>query len=166
MNPIQTIAPDSDIPTTSNQATTESSDPSILEELVNHNKGELPGFEPNLEKAFEMASDEVVLKDPQQYEPNSQMALNTCSKLIIHPDFKPILNLINLMQLIPTYIFGIALRNLANKKSSTHKSPVVEHNITDIPCSSNQICPLTITPNVSPPPTLLLDSAMLVSGIL
>jgi len=195
-----------------------------------------------------MASNEVVQKDPQQHEPNSQMASNTCSELIIHPNFKPY----HLNATHSNISFRIALRNLANKKSSTHKSPasdnnpslseestlvvqplsvalpseanfvtqrehenstgpdfmitsdsndenektnqwfrpgflnqslsssstcvlesihdtpltsnqisIAEHNITDMPCSSNQICPLTITPNVSPPPTLLLDSAIL-----
>ena len=46
------------------QPTTKSSNPSLLEELANHYKGELPGFEPNSEKAYEMASDEIVLEEP------------------------------------------------------------------------------------------------------
>ena len=53
------------------QPTTQSSDPSLLEELANHYKGELPGVKPNLEKA-------------------SEMAPNTCSDLIIHPIFPTI----------------------------------------------------------------------------
>ena len=44
LNPIQTIAPDFDIPTTSNQPTIQSSDPLILEELANHYTSELPDF--------------------------------------------------------------------------------------------------------------------------
>jgi len=63
-----------------------------------------------------MASDEVVLEDPQQHEPNLQLASNTCSDLIIHPDFQPYhLNVTH-----SNISFVIALRNLANKKPSTH----------------------------------------------
>jgi hypothetical protein len=42
------------------QPITQTSDPSVLDELANHYSGELPGIELNLEKAFEIASDEVV----------------------------------------------------------------------------------------------------------
>jgi len=64
LNPIQTIAPDSDIPTTSKsiepqfqpKPAKQSSDPSILEELANHYEGELPGYMPSLERASETAS--------------------------------------------------------------------------------------------------------------
>jgi len=70
-----------------------------------------------------MAYDEVVLDNPQQHEPNLQMASNTCSDLIIHPDFKPYhLNATHF-----NIFLGIALRNLANKKSSTHKSPASDN---------------------------------------
>ena len=46
--------------------TTQTSESSVLDELVNRYSGELPGSEPNLEKAFEIASEEVILEDPQQ----------------------------------------------------------------------------------------------------
>ena len=101
------------------QPTTQSSDPSLLEELATHYKGELPGLEPNSEKASEMAYDEVVLEDPQQHEPNLQMASNTCSDLIIQPNFQPY----HLNATHSNISFGIALRNLAYKKPSTHISP-------------------------------------------
>jgi len=45
--------------------TTQTSDPSVLVELANHYSGELPGFESNLERASEEASDEVTLESPQ-----------------------------------------------------------------------------------------------------
>jgi len=106
------------------QPTTQTSDPSILEELANHYSDELPGFEPNLERASEIASEEVVSESPQQQEPNSQMASNTCSELIIHPEFQPY----HLNATHSNISFGIALRNLANKKSSTHKSPASDIN--------------------------------------
>lgn len=78
--------PNSDIPESSSsqpEPSTQTSDPSFLEELTNHYQGELPGFEPNSERASEIAFDEVILESPQQHEPNSQMALNTCSYHII-----------------------------------------------------------------------------------
>jgi len=48
--------------------TTQTSESSILDELVNHYSGELPAFEPNLEKASEIASEEVILENPQQQQ--------------------------------------------------------------------------------------------------
>jgi len=61
------------------QPTTQTSDSSVLEELANHYQGELPSFRPNLERASEIAFDEVVSESPQQHQPNSEMAINTCS---------------------------------------------------------------------------------------
>ena len=106
------------------QPTTQTSDPSVLEELINHYEGELPGYRPNSEIAFEIAFDEFVLEDPQQQEPNSQMASNTCFEIIIHPEFQPY----HLNATHSNISFGIALRNLANKKSSSLKSPASNNN--------------------------------------
>jgi hypothetical protein len=105
------------------QPTTQTSDPSILVELTNHYSCELPGFEPNLERASEIASDEVNLESPQQQEPNLQMATNTCTDLVIHPVFQPF----HLNATHSNISFGIALRNLANKKSSSEKSSAFEN---------------------------------------
>jgi hypothetical protein len=46
--------------------TTQTSEPSVLKNLASHYSGELPGFKPNLERAFEVASGEVALESPQQ----------------------------------------------------------------------------------------------------
>ena len=100
--------------------TTQTSDPSVLDELVNHYSGELPGFEPNQEKASELASDEVTLENPQQQEPHSEMATNTCSKLVVHPEYQPY----HLNANHSNISFGIALRNLAKKRSSSHEQSV------------------------------------------
>jgi len=103
--------------------TTQTSDPSVIQDLINHCSGELPGFEPNLERASEIASGEVTSESPQRQEPNLQMASNTCLELIIHPDFQP-------FHLNATHFntsFGIALRNLANMNSSSVKSSVSEN---------------------------------------
>jgi len=45
--------------------TTQASEPSVLDDLVNHYSGELPDYEPNLEKASEVASDGVTLESSQ-----------------------------------------------------------------------------------------------------
>ena len=52
------------------------------------------------------------------------MAINTCSQIIIHPEFKP-------YHLNATHFnisFRIALRNLANKRSSFHEQYVSDNN--------------------------------------
>ena len=110
--------PESDIPETSSsqpQPSTKTSDPSVLDELANHYQGELPGFVPNIERASKIASDEVNLESPQQQEPNLEMATNTCTELIIHPEYQPY----HLNATHSIISFGIALRKLVNKKSST-----------------------------------------------
>jgi hypothetical protein len=43
-----------------------------LDELANHYSGELPGFEPNLQRASELASNEVVSESPQQQQPEQR----------------------------------------------------------------------------------------------
>ncbi|RHN60154.1 hypothetical protein MtrunA17_Chr4g0022361 [Medicago truncatula] len=62
-------------------STTQTLEPSVLENLVNHYSGELPGCEPNLERASEVASGEVTLESPQQQAPNLQMASTTCPNI-------------------------------------------------------------------------------------
>jgi len=89
--------------------TTQISDPSVIQDLINHYSGELPGFEPNLEKSSEIASGEVTSESPQQQEPDLQLASNTCTDLIIHLIFQP-----QYIHATHSNIsFGIALRNLA-----------------------------------------------------
>ena len=58
-------------------STTQTSEPSVLENLINHYSGELPSVESNLERASELASGEVTLESPQQQAPNAQMASTT-----------------------------------------------------------------------------------------
>ena len=62
---------------------------------------------------MEIASNEVTSESPQQQEPNLQIASNTYSYLIIHPDFQSF----HLNTTHSNISFGIALRNLANQKS-------------------------------------------------
>jgi hypothetical protein len=52
-------------------STTQTSETSVLETLVSHYSSELPGVEPNLQRASEVASMEVALESPQEQAPNS-----------------------------------------------------------------------------------------------
>jgi len=76
-----------EVSVSSPKPTTQTNDPSVIQDLINHYSGELPGFEPNLEKASELASDEVISECPQQQEPDIQMTPNTCTDLVIHPAY-------------------------------------------------------------------------------
>jgi len=155
IQPLQTIPADaevereqavneSDIPAPSSssqpQPSTQTSDPSVLDKLANHYQDELPGFEANSERASEIASEEVVLESPHQQEPNLQMASNTCSELIIHPEFQPY----HLHATHSNISFGIALRNLANKKTSTNKSPASENLSSFLEESTLVVQPLSV----------------------
>jgi len=79
IEPLQSIPVDAEVvgkpavPKSANHEESSSSHPkpstqtfhqSVLDELANHYSGELPGFEPNLEKAYELAFDEVILENP------------------------------------------------------------------------------------------------------
>jgi len=71
--------------------TTETHEPSIIQGLINHYSGELPGYETNLEKASDIASDEVMTESPQKQTPNSEMASLTQTNFVIiteqiHPE--------------------------------------------------------------------------------
>jgi len=83
----------------------------MVDDWVNHYSGELPSYEPNQEKASEVAFDGVASESPQQQAPNSQMVSSTCTKIIIHPQQLPY----HLNAIHSNISFGIALRNLAKK---------------------------------------------------
>jgi len=98
--------------------TTQTSNPFVVQDLINHYSGELPDFEPNLEKASELASDEVISECPQQQESNLQVALNTRTDLVIHHAYQPS----HLNATHSNISFGISLRNLANQKLSASEN--------------------------------------------
>jgi len=43
---------------------TQTNEPSIIQDLMNHYSGELPGYETNLEKASDITSNEVMIESP------------------------------------------------------------------------------------------------------
>jgi len=69
--------------------TTQTSESSIIQNLVNHYSGELPKYETNLEKASDIASDEVMAESPQQHEPDQEMASSTNTNSVLIPDPVP-----------------------------------------------------------------------------
>jgi len=66
--------------------TTQTSEPSIIQDLMNHYSGELPGYESNLEKASDIAFDEVMTECPHQQTPNQEMASSTNTDFVPIPD--------------------------------------------------------------------------------
>jgi len=56
----------------------------VLDQLVSHYSGELPEVESELQKASEVASDEVALESPQQQQDEPQIAL---TKIQIIPEY-------------------------------------------------------------------------------
>jgi len=145
----------------------------VLDNLVNHYSGELPGYEPNLEKASELASDEVMSESPLKQAPNLQMASLTCIDIVIHPGHQPY----HLNATHSNISFGIALWNLAKRRQTVPKQVFVDQpyetntlfdepeiSTNDQPSSSNlaiQTCAPARTTNVRSPPTLFLDSTTL-----
>ena len=61
----------------------------VLDNLCQHLDGELPSYQPNSEIASETAPDISVSEIQQQLEAQQQMASETCTTIIIHPNFKP-----------------------------------------------------------------------------
>ena len=66
--------------------TTQTYKPSIIQDLMNHYSCELPRYESNLEKASDIASDEVMTKSPHQQIPNQEMASSTNTESIPIPN--------------------------------------------------------------------------------
>lgn len=97
VKPLQTMLPDEkfegeSVKTTSNNTKSSHSKPTTLEsphtirKLEDHLGGELPETP---KKASETSPDIAVSEDQHHHQPNLQMASETCTELIIRPDFKP-----------------------------------------------------------------------------
>jgi len=75
IQPLQPIPADAEV--MNEQAVPE---PNIPETSSSQPQPSTQTCEPNQEKASELTYDEVTLENPQQQEPNSEMATNTCTK--------------------------------------------------------------------------------------
>jgi len=129
--------------------TTEIFEPSIIHNLVDHYSGELPEYESNLEKASNIASDEVMTESPQKLEPNLDMTSLTNLDFVLICE--PVLELSVLEQII------------LNQQQKTNTSNEHETSINDQPSSLNlAILPVALAKtNVPSPPTLFLDSTII-----
>jgi len=79
--------------------TTEISELSIIQNLVDHYSGELPEYKSNLEKASDIASDEVMTESFQQHEPNQEMPYSTNLDSVLIS--RPVPELVVSEQLLP-----------------------------------------------------------------
>jgi len=137
---------------------------------MNHYSGELPGYESNIEKASDIASDEVMTESPHQQTPNQEMASSTNLDSVLVPDHTlpepdvPELSVPE--QSIPELDVpeaSVPKHIISNQSPATNTIAESETSINDQPSSSNlaiQPCALAET-NVPSPPTLFLDSTIL-----
>jgi len=140
---IANIDKSSSKPNSPTQTTTETFEPSIIQNLVDHYSGELPEYESNQDKAYDIASNEIMTESPQQHEPNQQMTSTT--------------NIDSVPEL------SVSEQTINNQSSTTNTFVEPETSVIDQPSSSNlaiQPCALART-NVPSPPTLFLDSTIL-----
>jgi len=63
--------------------TKETSEQSIIQNLVDYYLGELPEYGSNLEKASDIASDEAMAESPQQHEPIQDMTSSTNLDIVL-----------------------------------------------------------------------------------
>jgi len=149
------------------KSTTKQSEPNVLDQLVNHYSGELLEVESELQKASEVAFDEVASESPQQQQAEPQIALTK-------------------IQIIPEYIESTSCTeevsepeatemeiDITNSFSTSASDDITETNIptTIPPIPTNNQPPssnLAIQPISSPkpdktpfPPTMYLDSSLL-----
>jgi len=144
--------------------TTQTSEPSIIQDLMNHYSDELPGYESNLEKASDIASDEVMTESPHQQTPNQEMASSTNTDSVLIPDHVPEQDVPELVvpeQSVPELVVPKQVIFIQSSATNTIAEP--ETSINDQTLSSSlaiQPCAPAKT-NVPFPPTLFLDSTIL-----
>jgi len=145
--------------------TTKTSETSIIQNLVDHYSGELPEYETNLEKASNIAFDEVLTESPQQHEPDQEMASSTNTNYVLIPDLVPEQNVPELVvPEQPASELSLPKQIIINQSSATNT--ILEPKITtnDQPSSSNlslQTSAPARPKNIPSPPTLFLDSIIL-----
>jgi len=134
----------------------------VLENLVSHYSGELPGVESELEKASEVAYDEVALESPQQQTRNLQTASTT---ILAIPDH--IESLAFTEQVSEPEVSDMEVE-ISNSSSTSVPGEPLETNTLTIPTNNQpSTSNLAIQPcvpaktKIPSPPTLFLDSSLL-----
>jgi len=158
------------------QTTTKTNEPSIIQDLMNHYSGELPGYETNLERASDLASGEVMIENPQQQTPNLEMAsLTHTDSVLYYEQIQPeqthpkqdVLELSVPEQDVPELSVpeqDVPEQVIINRSPVTNT--IIEPKIAtnDQPSSSNlalQTCAPARPKNIPSPPTLFLVSTIL-----
>jgi len=152
------------------KTTTQTNEPSIIQDLMNHYSGELPGHDTNQERASDIASDEVMTESPHQQIPNSEMASFSHTDSVFQTEQtqpeQTVPELFVLEQQVPE-------QDIINQSPATNTIVELETNsifaklatsTNDQPSSSNlalQACAPAKSSNVPSPPTLFLDSSIL-----
>jgi len=152
---------------------TKSSEPSVLENLVNHYSGELPSVESNLEKASEVASGEVASERPQQQAPNLQTASITCPDVSVLEQSVPghvpehIESLSCIKQISELEVSDMEVEISNSSSTSVPDEPSETNTPTATSTNNPETSNLAIQPcapaktNVPSPSTLFLDSTIL-----
>jgi hypothetical protein len=88
IQPLNVVPADVNVESSSSQppSTNQNKETSVLDNLVSHYSDELPGVEPNSQRASEVVSMESTLESPQHQAPNSQMASTTSPEHIFSPE--------------------------------------------------------------------------------
>jgi len=146
-------------PISQTQTSTQTYEPSIIQNLVNHYSGELPEYKSNQDKASDIASNEVMTEILQQHEPNQDMASSTNIEYVLIPDPVPEQNFLERVvpeQSVPELV--VPEQVITNQSPTANTISEAETSINDQPSSSNlaiQPCAPTKT-SVPSPPTLFL----------
>jgi hypothetical protein len=180
IQPLNMVSADMNVESSSSQPTTNQTvDTSVLDNLVSHYSGELPEVRPNLQKASEVASMEVILESPPHQAPNLHMASTTSPEHISSPE-----HIVPEQTLSPTIHETVSEPDFMitsddpDVEIDQSSSTVIVKFVSDKPSTSNQTpnsinsqpssSQLAIQPvdhtkptKVPSPPTIFLDSTLL-----
>jgi len=111
---------------------------------MNHHSGELPGYESNLEKSSDIASDEVMTEIPHQQTPHLKMGSLTHTDYVLIPDqIHPEPDVPELSVPQPSVLeqdvseLSVPEQVISNQSSATNTIPEPEITTNDQPSSSN-----------------------------
>ena len=134
----------------------------MLENLVSHYSGELPSVEFELEKASEVASNEVASESPQQQTPNLQTTSTTIPAILDHIE-----SLAFTEQVSEPEVSDMEVKISHSSSTSVPDEPL-ETNTPTIPTNNQpSTSNLAVQPcvpaktKIPSPPTLFLDSSLL-----
>jgi len=146
---------------------TKLSEPNVLDQLVSHYSGELPEVESELQKASEVASDEVASESPQQQSGKPQ---TTSTKIKIIPEYIESTSCTEEVSEPEATEMEIDMTNSFSTSASDDMSETnIPTTIQTIPTNSQPSSSNLAIPPISPPkpdkipfpPTMYLDSSLL-----